>query len=163
MANLSLTRVNQKLAQANALLQQSAGISLTKVQRQSLIEAVSFHLVCGYQHYLRELAETYGLKTTLGISSEVDLARALEAAGKHPAETAELQQLRSGRTWLADLQGFYESLWRSPKPVSQQDDNLISLIDEDATSAAPTLELVGQWHSDFVALVRRHRETSAEF
>lgn len=163
MANLSLTRVNQKLGQAKALLQQSGNAALPEVHRQSLIEAVSFHLVCAYQHYLRELAENYGLKNAQGITTATELAKALGIAGKHPAEADELCQLRSGQGWLADLHNFYESLWRTPKPAVQQSDDLISLVDIDSKPPVASLEMINQWHGNFVALVKRQRETSAEF
>lgn len=164
MANLSLTRVNQKLAQAKALLQQDES-NLTEVHRQSLIEATGFHLLCAYQHYLRELAETYGLKNAASITSTVDLCKALDTAGKHPAEAEELRALKDGQSWLTDLHSFYDSLWRTPKPTvtQSQDDGLINLVDVDSAQLNPDLDLLTQWHGNFVALVKRQRETSAEF
>jgi hypothetical protein len=162
MANLSLTRVNQKLGQAKALLHNST-VALTQVHRQSLIEAVSFHLMCAYQHYLRELAETYGLKNTLGINTAGELIKAFEMAGKYPAEAQELQELRSGQSWLAELHSFYDSLWRTPTPVSPpREGELIVLVSIDQPEA-PDLESVARWHSNFVELVKRQRQTSAEF
>jgi len=163
MANLSLTRVNQKLGQARALLQLPENAVLTEVYRQSLIEAITFHLFCAYQHYLRELAENYGLKNVRGINTEAELAKALDMAGKHPAEAEELCQLRNGPGWLAELHNFYESLWRTPKPVEQREDHLITLVDIDSEPPSVSLEVIGQWHGHFVALVKRQRETSAEF
>lgn len=163
MANLSLTRVNQKLGQAKALLQQPEGASLPEVHQQSLIEAVSFHLVCAYQHYLRELAENYGLKNASGITTAAELAKILEAAGKHPAEAEELCQLRDEQGWLADLHNFYESLWRTPKLAVLQPEGLINLVDIEAHPPVASLKLASYWHGNFVALVRRQRETSAEF
>lgn len=163
MANLSLTRVNQKLSQAKALLGQPDNQPQSEVQRQSLIEAISFHLVCAYRHYLRELAENYGLKNATAITTAAELAKALDMAGKHPAEAEELCQLRSSRGWLADLHNFYDSLWRTPKPPSVQQDDLINLVDIDSVAPAVNLENLKAWHSAFVSLVKRQRETSAEF
>ena len=79
MANLSLTRVNQKLAQAKILLSSADGESLTPIHRNSIMEAAAFHLVSAYQHYLRELTETYGLKHAIGVRTELDLIKAFEA------------------------------------------------------------------------------------
>jgi hypothetical protein len=163
MANLSLTRVNQKLGQARALLQQSDEARLTEVHRQSLLEGACFHLVCAYQHYLRELGENYGLKNSSAITTEEELAKALAMAGKHPAEAEELRQLRQVDSWLASLHVFYQSLWQTPKPVAQSDEGLINLIDLDQAPPSVSLEMLRQWHSEFAALVRRQRETSAEF
>lgn len=163
MANISLTRVNQKLGQARALLRQPGVAELPEVHRQSIIEAVSFHLVCAYQHYVRELGETYGLKSLVAINTEAELAKALGLAGKHPAEAEELCQLRQSQGWLADLHNYYKSLWLTPKPSAQQHSGLINLVDADAAPPVASIELVDGWHQNFVALVKRQRETSAEF
>lgn len=162
MPNFSLTRVNQKLGQANALLQQPD--ASTQVHRQSLIEAVTFHLVCAYQHYLRELAETYGLKSVIGIATAGELVKAFEAAGKYPAEAQELVELRAGRSWLADLHSYYDSLWRTPSPASSpREEELINVVNIDQTAPVPDLAQLIQWHKSFVELVKRQRQTSAEF
>ncbi|RYY75651.1 MAG: hypothetical protein EOO52_09740 [Gammaproteobacteria bacterium] len=166
MANLSLTRVNQKLAQAKLLVTGVDEKALTPVHRNSLLEASAFHLVCAYQHYIREVAETYGLKHAIGLQDESDLVKAFDAAKKHPAEAEELAALRSDSTsWLVQLQIYYDSLWQVPKLVTPQtSEELIGLVDLDRAAAAPvTFESVLQWHSKFVALVLRQRETSAEF
>ena len=169
MANLSLTRVNQKLAQARLLIVGVDEESLAAVHRNSLMEAAAFHLICAYQHYLRELAEAYGLKPVIDVRTEVDLATAFEAAKKHPAEADELLVLRNdSHSWLFRLQGYYESLWHAPKPSNSQsndqsNDNLISSVNLDVIADLISMENLREWHSDFVALVMRQRETSAEF
>ncbi len=171
MANLSLTRVNQKLAQARVLLSNVVDESLTPIHRSSIMEAVAFHLVSAYQHYLRELTETYGLKNAIGIRTELDLIKAFEAATKHPAEADELSALRSDtNSWLAQLHIFYDSLWQLPKQANSQadaesNDNLINIVNLDVVVDQQTvsLETIKRWHSEFFALVARQRETSAEF
>jgi hypothetical protein len=167
MSNLSLIRVNQKLAQARQLI---AGIdeqSLTPIHRNSLMEAAAFHLVCAYQHYICEIAETYGLKHAIGLRTELDLAKAFESAKKHPVEAEELSALRSDQhSWLAHLQDYYDSLWKPPMPgIPQVRDNLINAIDIDKTNriSEVTLDSLRSWHSEFASLVARQRETSAEF
>ncbi|MFO1387878.1 DUF6586 family protein [Cellvibrio sp.] len=166
MANLSLTRVNQKLMQAKILLQGVDEESLTPVHRNSLLEAAAFHLICAHQHYLRELAENYGLKNIIALRNEQDLIAAFEAAKKYAVEAQELQELRKqSASWLSQLQTYYDSLWRTPvRTEPSQSENLISLVDEDSASL-PEVDLasVRNWQSEFTALVLRQRETSAEF
>jgi hypothetical protein len=171
MANLSLTRVNQKLAQAKILLSDIVDESLIPIHRNSIMEAAAFHLVCAYQHYLRELAEVYGLKHAIAIHTELDLTNAFEVATKHPAEADELLALRSDtNSWLAQLQGYYDSLWQLPRQVISQadaesNDNLINMVNLDAVvdQQPVSLESIKRWHGEFIALVVRQRETSAEF
>lgn len=163
MANLSLSRVNQKLAQARFLLQNIDDVGLTALQKNSLTEAACFHLVCAYEHYLREIAEVYGLKNSASLRNESQLIEALEAAHKHPAEAEELVALRQGaNTWLAQLHTHYLSLWIQPKPVkASADGNLIGLVEVEAEPV--DLAKVRLWFASFISLVQRQRETSAEF
>lgn len=163
MANLSLTRVNQKIAQARQLLDGVNEDSLKPIQRASIIEAASFHLVCAYQHYLREVAETYGLKATSSITDESQLVAAFALAHRHPAEADELALLKSdANSWLAELHAYYQSLWSQPKPAKNQaDDNFINLVEVDVESV--TISTLCRWLDEFVRLIQRQRETSAEF
>lgn len=166
MANLSLTRVNQKLMQAKQLLQGVDGNSLTPVHLNALLEGAAFHLMCAYQHYLREIAETYGLKNVVGLRSESDLIGAFEAAKKYPAEAEELAVLRKdANSWLAQLQTYYDSLWRLPVASENSDnDNLISLVNIDSMARVSVdLVVIQGWQRDFMALVVRQRDTSTEF
>lgn len=165
MANLSLTRVNQKLGQAKLLLSGASEETLTPVHRNSLMEATAFHLICAYQHYIREIAETYGLKHAINLQNESDLFKAFEAAKKHPAEAEELVALRQdAHSWLTRLQIYYDSLWQVPKTANlQSSEELISLVDVDKVVAPVDLDSLRVWHSEFVTLVMRQRETSAEF
>jgi hypothetical protein len=166
MANLSLTRVNQKLMQAKQLLQVVDVNSLTPIHRNALLEGAAFHLMCAYQHYLREIAETYGLKNVVVLRSEDDLLGAFEAAKKYPAEAEELVALRKdAKSWLVQLQSYYDSLWRLPIVNESRDsNNLISLVDMDSVDLIDiNLGVIQGWQHDFTALVLRQRETSAEF
>jgi len=166
MANLSLTRVNQKLMQTKHLLQVVNVDSLAPVHLNALLEGAAFHLICAYQHYLREIAETYNLKNVVALRSEDDLIGAFEAAKKYPAEAEELVTLRKdGKSWLVQLQSYYDSLWRLPVASENRDaDNLISLVNMDSADAVEVdLAVIQGWQRDFVALVMRQRETSAEF
>jgi hypothetical protein len=165
MANLSLIRVNQKLMQATHLLQ-VVDDSLTPVQVNALMEGAAFHLICAYQHYLREIAETYGLKNVVALRSEDDLIGAFEAAKKYPAEAEELVALRKDvKSWLVQLQGYYDSLWRLPVAKENRDtNNLIHLVNMDSANTLEVdLDAIQGWQRDFRALVLRQRETSAEF
>lgn len=166
MSNLSLTRVNQKLNQAKMLLQHADEKSLSTIHLNSLLEGACFHLVCAHHHYLRELAETYGLKNLISIGSEKDLINAFEAAKKVAVEAQELMELRHDpMSWLSQLQTYYDSLWRIPVRGEHRDsDDFIQLVDE-SIAAMPTvnLDLVLSWQVEFASLVGRQRETSAEF
>ncbi len=166
MANLSLTRVNQKLMQAKLLLQDMDQTMLSTVHANSLMEAAAFHLVCAYQHYLREIAENYHLKNIIGLQSESDLIKAFEAAKKYPAEAQELMDLRAApASWLSRLHAYYDSLWRpSLMSETRAPENLIAFVDPDAEDQPPiSLSVITDWQSEFTALVLRQRETSAEF
>ena len=166
MANLSLTRVNQKLMQTKQLLQVVDVNSLTPVHLNALLEGAAFHLICAYQHYLREIAETYGLKNVVVLRSEDDLIGAFETAKKYPAEAEELVALRKdAKSWLVQLQSYYDSLWRLSVANENRDaDNLISLINLDSVDAVEVdLAVIQGWQRAFTSLVLRQRETSAEF
>ena len=162
-ANLSLTRVNHKIAQARQLLQGVDADSLKPIQRGAIIEAAAFHMVCAYQHYLREIAETYGLKGASAIADEPELIAAFASAHKHPAEAEELLSLQGdASSWLARLQAYYQSLWSQPKPAkTPADENFISLVEVEVELVdVATLQ---HWLEEFVYLIQRQRETSAEF
>lgn len=173
MANISLTRVNQKLAQVRALLDGVAADPLSPVHHNSLKEAAAFHLVCAYQHYLREIAETYWLKHSGSIRTEADLSAAFHSAKKHPVEAEELLALRqNSNSWVAQMHSYYESLWAVPVSISavvsveQQEDSLMIQavnIDPGLAICEVDIPLILSWQRDFVALVQRQRETSAEF
>lgn len=166
MANLSLTRVNQKLTQAKLLLQREDEAALSPVHRNAILEGAAFHLVCAHQHYLRELAENYGVKNVVAVQSEQDLIAAFDTVKKYAVEALELSGLRKQPTsWLSQLQAYYDSLWRIPvRSEGQQGDNLIRLVDADTVNQPEIdFELVRSWQSQFAALVVRQRETSAEF
>ena len=165
MANLSLTRVNQKLMQARLLVQGVDEESLTPVHRNALLEGGAFHLICAYQHYLREIAENYGLKNVITLRNEVDLTSAFEVALKFPVEAQELSDLRKNpESWLSQLTAYYDSLWRVPTVAERQEsENLIKLVSTDEAAPEVTLNLMHSWQRDFTSLVLRQRETSAEF
>lgn len=168
MTNHSLTRVNQKLAHARVLLKNAEDEGLSTVQTNSILEGSAFHLICAYQHYLRELAEIYGLKQIAGLNDESVLAKALQAAAKHPAEADELMDLRSDQnSWLAQLHTYYNSLWKTPVANESHDEeeSLIKVVNLDSNVAVliVTSSVISGWHAAFVNLVRRQRVTSAEF
>lgn len=171
MANLSLTRVNQKLNQARVLIQYLENADLTEVERDSYCEASAFHLTCAYRHYLKELAETYHLKSVSGFASEEELINAFVAAKKYPVEASELLSLRDQKgSWLWQLQEHYNSLWVPPRLVStaeidhEHNSNLINLV-EIGAEGLPVFDpsKLNQWLGEFIGLVQRHRQTSAEF
>jgi hypothetical protein len=176
MANLSFVRVNQKLAQVMTMLERAKQVSGNPSEVLlvgAMKEAIAFHLVCAYQHYLREIAENYFIKNGGSIVTEADLVLAFQAAKKHPAEANELVALRQvADSWLQQLHVYYESLWRLPVPVNfaelpplSPNENLIQLVNvEKPPKSEPVdLNLLLLWYQAFVALVIRQRETSAEF
>ena len=170
MTNRSLIRVNQKLAQARELLKASDTESISPIQTDSILEAVAFHLVCAYRHYLRELAEVYSVNHIDDFNNESELVKALQAKAKHPAEADELVNLRTDQySWLSQLHNYYNSLWKIPATSKahdhDHDDALIKIVDIDSVNEIPpvTLLVVASWHLSFIDLIRRQRETSAEF
>ena len=168
MTNRSLIRVNQKLAQALILLRGAEAENLSIIHINSILEGAAFHLVCAYQHYLRELTEVYGVKQILEVGDESALVKALQSAARHPAEAHELLELRiDQRSWLAQLYAYYNSLWKVPIIDEPHDDDhsLIQVVNLDAVEEMPqvTASVIAGWHTAFVELVRRQRETSAEF
>jgi hypothetical protein len=169
MPNLSLTRVNQKLAQAKALFDDIDKTALTSIRLNSRKEAAAFHLICAYYHYLHEIAETYWLKNSTGIQTEADLIAAFLIAKKHPAEAEELVGLRKDEnSWLGQLHAYYESLWSVPAIApnhTQSDESLVKIVNLDSSFdlIQVDLTLIASWHENFTALVMRQRETSAEF
>ena len=166
MANLSLTRVNKKLNHARFLLDASSDCSASPIQIEAVLESVAFHLICAYRHYLRELIEAYGLKGGPSCRTEVDVIKIFEESKKYPAEALELLELKKEPfSWLCQLENYYESLW-GPTLLKQPSNtvNAIALVDLDAqTHREIGLETAKCWVGEFVALVQRQRETSAEF
>ena len=177
MANLSLSLVNQKLAYARAMLKKAAalGVSTTaaeKLQLQAMIDAAVFHLMCGFNHYLREVAETYQVKDVAMVNDCASLWAALGVIDKEPAEALELQLLAGDNSsWLGQLQRYYQGLWLAPKADQERRDkeeeqeNLIAVkvIDASDDDQEVGLEVIQSWEVSFVAMIVRQRETSSEY
>lgn len=178
MSIRSLSLVNQKLAYARSLAALlSCPISgdtpdtpKESLQRQALLDAAVMHMVCAYQHYLREIAESYFVKGAGLIKVEQDLVSILQEAGKSPADVQELQRLRADEnSWLSHLFFNYERQWAFPavQPAKQKstNDGLIVLVNIDVPDEERhvTLSLLSAWHKQFVELIQRQRETRAEY
>lgn len=171
----SLSLVNQKLAHTRVLLRIAQGLpgnggSGSRLQFSALIDGAMFHLICGYRHYLHEIAETYQVKSVANISTNQDLDEALAVLGKSPSEADELRTLLASDSWLVQLQSCYSRLWLMPEATGQSfsalDDGLIKVVSLDAGNNAwesPTLADVINWEKAFNDLVNRHRETSSEY
>ena len=177
MANASLSRVNQKLAYARALLK-IASVSghptsaAERLQLQALMDAVVFHLVCGFHHYLRELAENYRVADVAEINDCSSLVAALAAIDKAPAEATELTLLvDESNSWLGQLQRYYKSVWSVSKDDSEhrdndaESDNLIAvkILEGSDQDLDVDLEILRQWENAFSSLIARQRETSSEY
>lgn len=169
MAASSLSLVNQKLAYCRAMMKLNQAEPAPKraddrLKRQALLDAGTFHLLCAYHHYLRELAENYAVPDTAHIRSEQDLLRALERLGKDPSESRELQALNDDAdSWLTGLRNAYQTFWQPPAGDSVQ---RIDVVDLDAPRSAArpvSRENLEAWYLAFNALVERQRETSAEY
>ncbi|MDQ2075578.1 DUF6586 family protein [Marinimicrobium sp. ABcell2] len=171
MSATSLGMVNQKLAYARAVLAQLDGLpegsASERLQRQALLDAGAFHLMCAYSHYLRELGENYALTQVAGIHNESDLHKALMAQGKSPAEVRELQELRrQPASWLTQLHASYAACWQFPeKPTAHQDAARIQAVDLEAV-AAPlpvTAERLQTAYRALNELIVRQRESTTEW
>lgn len=169
MAGTSLTRVNQKLAYCRALLKQlsrdgAPGNANERLRQQALLDGAAFHLLCGYRHYLRELAENYSVPDVSRITTEQDLLEALERFGKNPSEARELLTLRTNPdSWLFALQEAFDACWAASgaAPVAR-----IEVLDLESPDGAPgkvTQARMTLWFEAFNELVERQRETSAEY
>lgn len=173
MANKSLSMVNQKLAYARATMALLDSLSLPananqRMQQQALLDAGGFHLVCAYNHYLRELGENYALPKVSQIDSEEDLRKTFNAQGKMPAELQELVQLcENDHSWLARLKADYQACWQLPEGQSAAaDEGKIQVLDLDAapTSGEPiSRSRLTDWYLALTDLIARQRETSAEY
>lgn len=176
MPNSHIPLVNQKLANASALLVMAQDLGKPQGAQQvigvrALLESAMLQLHQGYIFYLRELGENYGLKGRAQIVETTALVSALEASGKSAAEAAELAELQKDvRSWLAQLGLARAGFGISPDLPKEQkafgDETAIRLVDitqVHETPAALTLEQLLAWQSSFRALVLRQRETSAEY
>lgn len=152
----------------------SAGAPTNSAQRlhhSAILDAVVFHLMCGYQNYLRELAENYRVVNFSLIDSEASLLSALDLIGKVPSEAVELSNLRhQPSSWLTQLHSYYESLWLASDlgpPVNKASPEnvipLVSLDEESFTHPRVQLEQVTVWEKAFSELIARQRETSCEY
>lgn len=177
MAISNLSLVNQKLAYARVLLKMlpvtATANPSERLRHQALLDSTVFQLACGYQHYLRELADNYRVKNLAAIYTETDLLEALGKLEKVPSEATELQLLRrQPDSWLAQLHKHYESLWlppvSEPEPPSAlpHHEELIHVVALDSTGPAVdrgTYAKVAEWERSFTSLVARQRETSCEY
>lgn len=171
----SLSLVNQKLAYARALLALVQGQSTNEkaadaLQRKALLDATVSHLVCSYQHYLRELAEGLQVKSSASIKSEGDLVGALTELGKTSSEADELLTLSiKDGSWLANLYRSYEQQWvMTAKPSATRvstDENLIGAvaIDQNSEVIEASVTNVAIWYNALVDVIQRQRETCAEY
>lgn len=169
MSSSSLSRVNQKLAYCRAMVRLSraddhGGRADRRLQRQALLDAGAFHLLCAYRHYLRELAETYRLPDSASVLTEQDLITGLERLGRNPAEALELQALHADSdSWLAALQQAYNACWERGETPSGERIEVVDLGSPGGPAGAVTGERLEHWLSAFEQLVERQRETSAEY
>lgn len=166
-----LSLVNQKLSFAKALLSTiDSPTSNHKVLNKAQCEAVLLHLYSAYHFYLRELAESNGIKNPGAINSLATLVQLLSAQGKQPFEVSELEELSSNKeTWLNKLLTCHSNIYQSPSQVSAHKstyaDNLITLVD--VTPEPENIQLdqssLESWIKEFYSLVIRQRSTGAEY
>jgi hypothetical protein len=168
-----LSLVNQKLGFARAILSSIElgvnGGGKQALLRQAQCEAALIHLYNAYHFYLRELAESNGVKHPATVSSLKTLIEALAELEKHPNEAAELENL-SAKTgsWLNRMRAGYESIYKSPptapKQKSFRSDNLINVVDVALEpDEKPDFDSLKSWLDEFTALILRQRQTSAEY
>jgi hypothetical protein len=169
----SLSLVNQKLAHARALVRAASTLSIPgnaaeRLTQQALLDGAVFHLVCGYQHYLHELAENYRVKNLSSVKDEKTLSDALAELGKESSEVVELALIQGAAdSWLSQLQRYYHQLWALPLDESDNHNiksaTLIPLVVLDDVTRSVTLQQVEVWEKSFSTIITRHRETSAEY
>lgn len=161
MAVSLVSLVNQRLACCKALLPDIES-SRTAVHHKALMDACLFHLVCGYQHYVRELGATYGIKNLGLLKDETSLSQALAQQGKTSAEVLELENLSSSpSSWLCELKGHYTAVWALPERAPDTGAIPLANLDEPELLEL-TPESLAQICREFQTLVARHRESSLE-
>lgn len=162
-----VARVNQRLAQARALL---PALSRAEIESPLLFTALRdacvFQLYCGFYHYLREICQYYAVKPLDAVDSLATARHLLEQHGKVSAELEELWQLQQQGEWLAALIAAYDNCWTLPEPPSARGAVRIEVVDLDATqSSLPVLTaatLAGVVEQ-FTAIIERQRETTSEY
>lgn len=176
MAISNLSLVNQKLAYAKVILADmasSAENAVThKLHQQALAEGVLHHLAMAFHFYLREIADQYRIKNTAAINSLDDLLKALDLQGLSPSEVTELAALRDEKgSWLNSLQIQKNALFKSPEKqkekkafVTEAAVELVSAVEiNEVEPSVLSLELLSSLTSDFSELIKRHRNTYAEY
>lgn len=171
MAN-HLSLVNQKLNFARVMLAQfepDRDLSDHSPLVSAQCEAVLLHLYTAYHFYLRELADVNGVKSAALITSLDELSEVLQGSGRQPTEIAELRGLVSERSsWLSRMIASHAQIFQSPKPKTQMkntSNNLIVVVDlnREEEQALPNHQTLQSWLQEFILIVLRHRETSAEY
>ncbi len=175
MSNSHLPLVNQKFANASALLKIASGVqdacgASRAIERRATLESAVLQMHLAYIFYLRELAENYGLKGYRQLGDVNALVVALESAGRSAGEAAELQHLQAKNGgWLEGLMSAQAALVASPAAPaprkSFEEQASIDLIDVTHVPDLVVVDLVSvnEWLAEFRALVLRQRETSLEY
>ena len=173
-----LSLVNQKLGFATVTLSPLENLTEMEAGKLSLVqkatcESVLLHLYTAFHFYLRELAESNGIKNPETIDSLQALVTALNQLERQPSEVIELQDLAAYQGgWLNSFLRQYEGVFKSPPKETEKKsfgtENFIELVDlteqqEESLDKALNIGSLKYWLNEFKSLVLRQRETGAEY
>lgn len=159
--------VNGHLRKASALLeqcqtQQSEGGS--RLTQDALIEGCCFHLQLAKINFLREIADNYQIADAALISDTSELASALSAADKFPAELSEIQTSQQ-EGWLKAMDSAYNQLlaFKGSAAKSAPAVQTAGLIQtRELANTDLDFSSVQVWTNNLKELVERQREMMVE-
>lgn len=169
-----LSQVNQKLFFARTLLEQAEqGVPASKGGRlghleQALCQSVVFQLECAYRQHLREVADIYQCADPDIIATVEQLASALKAVDKHPAEATEMLNLeQQPQSWLWQLLKTWQLFQLLPQMSATADiasPIAVMQVSPGDRDVLPPLtpEVARSWLLALEELVERHRELMVE-
>lgn len=160
-------RVNQRLAQARALLVdlRRAEEGGPPLRQAALRDACVFHCYCGLTHYVREICRYYGIRELAAVDSLPSARTLLAQQGKSSAELNELWQLQQRPdSWLAALVAHYRDCWALPEAAEKRADDRIAVVDLDASPpVALTAAALAEALDHFGQIIERQRESTTEY
>lgn len=133
----------------------------------ALAESALYQLESAYRCHLRSVAEGYRCPDPAAVNTVEQLARALEAIDKHPAEAVEMFNLEQDeQSWLFQVLKAHEgmtSVVAASEGRASIEKSGISLREVSAEGEfGLSVDLLRQWLAAFAEIVDRHREMMIE-
>lgn len=161
-------RVNQRLAQARALLidlRRAEDNGEPMLRRTALRDACAFHCYCGLTQYVREICQYYGIRDLASVDSLTSARTLLAQQGKASAELNELWHWQQRPdSWLAALVDHYKACWALPQADMESQDDRISVVNLDAPAALVlTASVLAEGIEQLGRVIERQRESTTEY